>query len=97
MTASLADWQRINGYTLNAYGWGAEDDDIYYRFRNNNLISQSAKYPDRPPLRRPTEGYGECDCVGDGTDEDHTPRVKSLIVYNTMINQLERMRSNSSE
>ena len=97
MTASLADWPKISEHTLHAHGRGAEDDEIYNRFRNNNLIVTSNKYPKHLPLRRPQEGCGQCDCFGDGRDEDHTPRVESFTVYNKMMNQLKRMRSNSSE
>ena len=40
VVASLKDWYTVNGFTNNAHGWGGEDDDLYHRFRMNNLLTK---------------------------------------------------------
>ncbi len=87
VTAKLSDWETINGYTNKAVGWGGEDDDLFYRFRQAKLLTGKT-------LRRPAKGKGKCDCLH---DEDHTKRVRHQSSYANIKKQIERMSQNSKE
>ena len=39
----LEDFERINGYSNEYWGWGFEDDDLFYRVLNNDLKVKSKK------------------------------------------------------
>jgi len=89
VSATTRDWRRINGYTNTAYGWGGEDDDLYYRFKANHLDTGTAA-----GLRRPSAGRGVCMC---DTENDHTPREKNQTAYNQILEKLRRMQHGSDE
>jgi hypothetical protein len=46
---SATDFQKINGYSNNFWGWGGEDDQLYQRVRFNNLTIVRA-FEDQPSL-----------------------------------------------
>ena len=84
--ANPSDWQKINGFTNKAEGWGGEDDDLHHRFKQNNLLTKGA-------LRRPPKGKGVCKCLH---DDDHTKTVRSN-KYNKIVSQIDRLRRGSKE
>jgi len=86
--ATMKDWYKINGFTNNAKGWGGEDDDLYHRFRMNQLLGPTGA------LRRPEKGNGKCECMN---DKDHTKRVTVKEDYTSIVNQIGRMEKNSEE
>ena len=81
--ASLKHWKQINGMTNRAFGWGGEDDDLFYRLKAN-------KYT---PIRRPKRGHGKCTCLN---DSNHTKRITSHM-YNSIVQQIERLKRGSNE
>ncbi len=87
LTAKLSDWEKINGYTNKGIGWGGEDDDLFHRFRQANLLTGKA-------LRRPAKGKGKCDCLH---DKDHTERVRHKGSYSKILMQIRRMSGSSKE
>ncbi len=86
--ASMAHWYKINGFTNKAKGWGGEDDDLYHRFRINDLLHSNKA------LRRPSKGYGKCHCMN---DKDHTKRKKDNNSYKSIVEQIKRMEKGSNE
>jgi N-terminal domain of galactosyltransferase/N-terminal region of glycosyl transferase group 7 len=58
-------WQRINGYSLAYQGWGAEDDDAFYRIKRCGLT----KTPRRPD--RPAQNFGRFTKVDPHHPEHH--------------------------
>ena len=81
VSASHADWMKINGMSNRFVGWGGEDDELFFRLRDNNLLD-----PSTGVIRRPPKGYGKYSQVNDG---DHTERKKSD-TYNQMIQWIEQ-------
>ena len=81
--AKLKHWSQINGMTNRAFGWGGEDDDLFYRLKANKFT----------PIRRPKLGHGRCLCLN---DENHTKRLKSE-KYSAIVHQIERMKRGSNE
>lgn len=82
-----AHWKLSNGYTNTMKGWGGEDDDLYHRLRQSNLLPNNY-------LRRPKKGKGICKCLN---DSDHTYRAQDKRSYNAMLHKLERMARGSKE
>ena len=89
VSAALRDWKHINGYTNTAYGWGGEDDDLYYRLRATHLDAGR-----EAGLRRPSKGKGVCMC---DSENDHTPREKNETAYKQILEKLRRMQQGSDE
>eukprot|EP00505_MAST-04D_sp_SCG-Rhode-Island_P002947 Stramenopile-MAST_4_protein_2947 len=85
--ASLKDWEKINGFTNTAMGWGGEDDDLHHRFRINGLLTGKT-------LRRPPKGHGICHCMH---DKHHTKRAKHQESYKNILGKIGRMARNSKE
>ena len=86
--ASFEDWYAVNGFTNNAHGWGGEDDDLYHRFRINNLLTKKGH------LRRPLKGFGKCHCMN---DKNHTKRERHPEEYKNIVQQITRMKKGSKE
>tara|TARA_B110000444_G_scaffold240900_1_gene256722 strand:+ start:10077 stop:12563 length:2487 start_codon:yes stop_codon:yes gene_type:complete len=82
--ASLKHWKQINGMTNRAFGWGGEDDDLFYRLKAN-------KYT---PIRRPKRGYGRCTCLN---DSNHTKRNISKVYHSSIKRQIDRLKGGSNE
>jgi len=87
--ATIQHWKRINGFTNTAYGWGAEDDDLYLRWKANNLDIAPGQ-----GLRTAQKGRGVCDC---SNRQDHTPRKKHMPTYKKLLQKIERMKRGSDE
>jgi len=87
--ATARHWNHVNGYTNTAYGWGGEDDDLYYRWRANQLDAGHGA-----GLRKPRPGKGVCAC---DTENDHTPRQKNETAYREIGEKLHRMERGSNE
>lgn len=88
VSATAQHWGLVNGFTNTAHGWGGEDDDLYYRFKMNNLLENNRV------IQRPVKGNGTCNCLHDA---DHTKRVKSDKHYVKIVDKLSRMREWSAE
>lgn len=78
LSMSPAHWQQVNGYSNSFWGWGGEDDDLYWRLRQQGLLH--GKYVDPETtvlvegrcLVRPPKGRGRFNCIN---DQEHTPRI----------------------
>ena len=88
--ATLKDWKHIDGYTNTAYGWGGEDDDLYYRWKANHLDAGMGG----AGLRRPSRGRGVCSC---GREDDRTLRQKNESAYREISKKLHCMQQGSDE
>jgi hypothetical protein len=88
MTAKLDDWITANGYTNQVYGWGGEDDELFYRFRESGLLE-----PPGIHVRRPPEGDGYCDC---NNARGHTPRVSHGASYRMITERINSMKTGNS-
>eukprot|EP00929_Paragymnodinium_shiwhaense_P071647 TRINITY_DN36400_c0_g1_i1.p1 TRINITY_DN36400_c0_g1~~TRINITY_DN36400_c0_g1_i1.p1 ORF type:complete len:975 (-),score=197.42 TRINITY_DN36400_c0_g1_i1:1004-3928(-) len=80
VSLSPAHWLRINGFSNQYEGWGGEDDDLYERLRQNNLLKGGChkwcqKRPAEAMVYRPPLGKGRFTCLHDG---DHTPRKRAV-------------------
>ena len=82
VTASLRDWQKVNGYSNLMEGWGGEDDHLYWRFSVTQLLNTKAL------LHRPPKGSGKCQCLN---DNDHTKRKKAPL-YKNIWKFLEKLK-----
>ena len=69
ISASRADWIKINGMSNRFVGWGGEDDELYFRFRYNDLLGNGTDI-----IRRPPKGFGYYSTLNDA---DHTERKQS--------------------
>ena len=69
VSASRADWIKINGMSNRFVGWGGEDDELYFRFRYNDLLGNGTDI-----IRRPPKGFGYYSTLNDA---DHTERKQS--------------------
>ena len=74
-----AAWNRINGAANNYFGWGAEDDDIFCRLRQNGMTG-------RYNVRRPQGEAGHFASLNDRTMRD---RVDNHQITGTL-NAMER-------
>jgi len=79
VSLSPADWKKINGFSNQYQGWGGEDDDLYLRLKQNDLLKGNCHTfcNDKPKVKmvyRPPLGKGRFTCLDDG---DHTPRQRS--------------------
>ena len=90
VSASLRDWKTINGFSNILEGWGGEDDDLFYRFKQNNLLAARNKNA----LHRPRKGLGKCQCMN---DRDHTKRLKAPSYHTIMHKKLKAMATGSRE
>jgi len=88
VAALLSDWESINGLTNVARGWGGEDDELYQRFRLNNLLEKDGF------IRRAPKGQGVCECLNDG---DHTRRKRNNNILNDIAEKVFRMQEGSDE
>mmetsp|Transcript_53825 Transcript_53825/g.149688 ORF Transcript_53825/g.149688 Transcript_53825/m.149688 type:complete len:1018 (-) Transcript_53825:80-3133(-) len=80
VSLSPRHWRITNGFS-NAYeGWGGEDDDLYLRLKQTNLLKGgchtfcTTKERSKLMVYRPPIGRGRFDCLHDA---DHTPRQRS--------------------
>lgn len=100
VSLSPTHWRRINGFSNEYEGWGGEDDDLYLRLKQNDLLkgqchtwcAQKSKTTD-PVVMRPPLGKGKFICLHDG---DHTPRQRSPD-DRAMWKRLNEMQSNSKK
>ena len=81
VSLSPRHWQLINGFSNEYEGWGGEDDDMYWRLRQNQLLKggchtwcNQAQQKVTPTIYRPKLGSGRFTCLHDG---DHTPRQRN--------------------
>ena len=81
VSASRADWIKINGMSNRFVGWGGEDDELYSRFRYNDLLDHGTGM-----IRRPPKGFGYYSTLNDA---DHTER-KTSDTYLQMIQWIEQ-------
>lgn len=83
VSASLRDWQIVNGYTNALEGWGGEDDHLYWRFKITHMLT------DKKVMHRPEQGSGKCECMN---DKNHTQRSRAPS-YNGIWKTLARLKS----
>lgn len=96
ISMSPAHWNQINGFSNEYQGWGGEDDDLYLRLKQNNLLRGGCHTfcQDKnriPMVFRPKLGEGRFTCLNDG---DHTPRVRNTNDSN-MWKRLSAMKTGS--
>lgn len=95
---SPSHWNAINGFSNEYEGWGGEDDDLYFRLKQNHLLKgtchtwcNDAKKKLIPTVYRPSLGRGRFNCLHDG---DHTPRQRAPNDA-PMWSRLNAMKANS--
>jgi len=67
VTMHLRHWQAINGFSNDYISWGGEDDDLYLRLRDKELLSVNRQR--KFLMRRPPPGFGRFRTVSD--DKKH--------------------------
>ncbi|KAF4732790.1 hypothetical protein FOZ63_022579 [Perkinsus olseni] len=87
-------WKRINGFSNEYWGWGGEDDDLYWRLRHNQLLVGGCNpfcqsQPGSVEIFRPRKGHGKFLCLH---DNDHTPRRRPAD-DKPLWDRLQRVRS----
>ncbi|KAL3936564.1 MAG: hypothetical protein SGBAC_008149 [Bacillariaceae sp.] len=67
VTMHLQHWQAVNGFSNDYVSWGGEDDDLYLRLRDKELLSVNRQR--KFLMRRPPPGFGRFRTVSD--DKEH--------------------------
>lgn len=73
VSASMADWRKINGFSNRFKGWGGEDDELGQRFGLAGLMQGGQ-------IHRPPKGEG---CFSPMHDEHHTARTSRKSPHKT--------------
>eukprot|EP00980_Cylindrotheca_fusiformis_P022448 scaffold9308_cov115-Cylindrotheca_fusiformis.AAC.11 len=87
----LKHWRAINGFSNDYISWGGEDDDLYLRLHNNDLLSvQSGR---KRLIRRPPTGYGRFRVISEAKEHHIQDRDKGNNEnYNVSKKILQRFR-----
>jgi hypothetical protein len=84
VSMNIHDWKTINGMSNDYEGWGGEDDDIYIRLKQSNLLFGNYSYKTkdnlsewRPQLIRPPKGRGVFVNIEGGANQRHKENLKN--------------------
>ena len=81
------DWRRINGASNSFFGYGGEDDDLFFRLKINNMLDPKTGF-----VRRPAKGFGK---FSEWHDKFHNKRIRDPRENVLMHKRLNEMQSGS--
>ena len=96
ISLNVQHWKQVNGFSNQYVGWGGEDDDLFFRLKNNNLLKdqlQWGPYEIVTTITRPKLGSGVFHVIHENATH-HPPKVVGN--YTIINNILADMKKGSN-
>jgi exopolysaccharide biosynthesis predicted pyruvyltransferase EpsI len=94
LSLDLQDWQLVNGMPNDYEGWGGEDDDVFYRLKQNGLLNG-----DNFDVATPPKGKGvyvnidkNTKVVSKKSKRNHTAYAKNKLMKISMMRKSSRWK-----
>ena len=87
VSMNTRDWERVNGASNSFFGYGGEDDDLFFRLKINKMLDPKTGF-----IRRPPRGFGK---FSEWHDKFHNKRVRDPRANVLMHKRLNEMQSGS--